>query len=755
MILLIVESPTKARTIKKFLPKEYMVTSSFGHMRDLPKSKMGVDIENNFEPQYIIPKDKQKKVTELRKTALKAEKVILASDEDREGEAIAWHLQYIINDPKKKTPTKKLPQFERIVFHEITKKAILKALENPRSIDTHLVDAQQARRVLDRLVGYELSPFLWKKIRRGLSAGRVQSVALRFIVEREKERENFKKHIYFTLETLLSQKNTPQLPFEAQLIEIDDKRIEKKEKVSTFAGSYTVTSSSITSKEDAKTLQTDLKDSTVSVKSIEKKQTKRTPPPPFTTSTLQQTAINRLGFSSKQTMRVAQKLYEQGLITYMRTDSVNLSLDSLMSAKKVLEQKYGKKYALDSPRYYKNRSKGAQEAHEAIRPTQPSKTPDELSPSLDSREVKLYRLIWERMLASQSSQALIDSTKILFKAQGKKASYTLLTHGSTIAFDGFLAVSGNSSLSDTPPLPEIQENEMVDVREVKASEKETAPPPRYTEASLVKVLEDREIGRPSTYAPTISTLFDRGYVERDENKKLFPQEIGTLVSDLLSKHFQTIVDIDFTASLEKSLDEIAEGNKAWKPLVKDVYIPFHENLEKKSEEVKQEDISEKIGRNCPECGNDLILKHGRFGKFIACSEYPKCKYTEKSEEDKTLEKEYAKDCSKCGSPMTVKRGRFGPFLGCSNYPECKNIEKIENSTGVKCPKCEKGEIVERKSKRGKVFYGCNEFPKCKTAYWSKPTGEKCPKCESLLVFGPKNTKQCSEKECLYNKKRKK
>ena len=502
--------------------------------------------------------------------------------------------------------------------------------------------------------------------------------------------------------------------------------MEKKEKLSVFAGTYSVTSSMITSKETASSLEKDLRSSTPVIQSLEKKQTKRTPPPPFTTSTLQQSAINRLGFSSKQTMSIAQKLYEQGLITYMRTDSVNLSLDSLMSAKKVLEQKYGKKYALDSPRYYKNRSKGAQEAHEAIRPTQPSKMPGDLATSLDSREVKLYRLIWERMLASQCTQALIDSTKVTFEAQGKKNSYVLLTHGSTIAFDGFLAISGNSSISDTPPLPELKEKEEVDLQEVKTLEKETTPPPRYNEASLVKVLEDREIGRPSTYAPTLSTLFDRGYIERDENKKLFPEEIGTLVSNLLSEHFETIVDIDFTASLEKDLDEIAEGNREWKPLVKDVYIPFHENLEKKSKELKQEDIAEKIGRACPECGNDLIMKHGRFGKFISCSDYPECKYTEKSEEDKKLEKDYAKECSKCGSQMTVKRGRFGPFLGCSNYPTCKNIEKIENSTGVKCPNCEKGEIVERKSKRGKIFYGCNEFPKCKTAYWSKPTGEKCP-----------------------------
>jgi len=703
MILLIVESPTKARTIKKFLPKGYEVTSSFGHMRDLPKSSMGIDVEKNFAPKYIISRDKQKKVTELKKLASKADKIILASDEDREGEAIAWHLRYILEQAsKKKSSSAKPPIFERIVFHEITKTAIEKALEHPRDLDMNLVNAQQARRVLDRLVGYELSPFLWKKLRRGLSAGRVQSVALRFIVAREKEREAFAKKTYFTLRALFTAQDT-QETFEAKLTHIDNEKLERVEKKEVFAGTYSITSSTLTSAEEAHAVEQALKSSACVITDIEHKQTKRNPSPPFTTSTLQQTAINRLGYSSKQTMRLAQKLYEQGFITYMRTDSVNLSLESTLSAKKFITGAFGEKYILESPRQYKNRTKGAQEAHEAIRPTYPEKTPDDLGSSLDAQELKLYRLIWQRMIASQMQQAIVDSVKVTIEAKHEEHSYTFSANGSTVRFDGFMAVSGTPpTLTNT--IPDLHKNDSLQTKELFVDEKETSAPPRYNEASLVKTLEEREIGRPSTYAPTISTLFDRGYIDRDEQKKLFPQEMGTLVSDLLAEHFEAIIDIDFTASLENTLDEVAQGNTEWEPVVKGVYEPFHKNLEEKIKEVKKKDLTQPVGRNCPDCGKELIERYGRFGKFIGCSDFPECKFIEKT-------------------------------------------KKEEISSGVKCPSCKEGDLVMRKTRRGKVFYGCNRFPKCKTAYWDKPTGKPCSKCTFMLVEDPKGIVRCSNKEC--------
>lgn len=736
MKLVIVESPTKAKTISKFLGSTFTVKSSYGHVRDLPKKEMGIDIEHDFEPKYIIPTKAKTRVAELKKLAAKADQVILATDEDREGEAISWHLL---------TALKLKPQeTERIVFHEITQKAITKALETPRKIDTNLVDAQQARRIIDRLVGYELSPFLWKKIKRGLSAGRVQSVALRLIVEREREIENFKPEEYWQIHSLLKTKANEEL--EARLIKEKNKTLGKL---------------GVKSKKQADKIVSYLNKADYVVTEVAKKEVTRNPLPPYTTSTLQQDANNKLGYSAKQTMMIAQQLYEGielgteghvGLITYMRTDSFNLSMESMLSAKKVIEKNFGNQYALESPRFYKTRSKGAQEAHEAIRPTHPEKDPESLKNYLDSKQYKLYKLIWNRMIASQMASAKLNSVTvdILATQKNSKDNYTLRANGSTIKFDGYLKIYEGKLPVTENLLPEVKEKDILDLVKVNAEQKFTQPPARYSEAALVKALEENGIGRPSTYAPTISTIIDRSYVAKDENKKLYPEEIGFLVSDLLVEHFSDIVDYKFTAHMEEDLDKIAEGEKEWIPIVRGFYEPFHKNLKTKTKEVKKEDYQEKLDRKCPDCEGDLVVKFGRFGKFIACSNYPNCKYTEKTEEDKKVDEENAGIvCDLCGAPMVVKRGKYGAFLGCSNYPNCKNIKRIENKTGIHCPQCDQGEIVERKSKKGRLFYGCSAYPKCNFALWNKPTGEKCPKCGSLMTFAAKGKQACSKKECGY------
>ncbi|EKE25733.1 MAG: hypothetical protein ACD_5C00050G0003 [uncultured bacterium] len=744
MKLIIVESPTKAKTITKFLGKGFTVKSSFGHVRDLPKSDMGIDIEHNFKPKYVIPEKAASKVAELKKLAVKADEIILASDEDREGEAISWHLVEALGlDKKNKKP------YSRIVFHEITKNAILKALETPREIDLNLVDAQQARRVLDRLVGYELSPFLWKKIRRGLSAGRVQSVALRLIVQREREIQAFEAEEFWTINASM-QKQGSEEKFDANLLEKNGDKIEQTVTLKLFTGDYKTKKSIITQQKSAEEITEEIKNSACKVLKVEEKETLRNPSAPFTTSTLQQAAISNFGFSAKQTMQIAQRLYEEGYITYMRTDSLNLSLESLMSAKKVIENNFGKEYSLESPRYFKNKSKSAQEAHEAIRPTDPEKNPDDLMPILETNQYKLYRLIWNRMIACQMQSAKLNSVKADIEAAGKENKYLLRATGSTVLFDGFLKVYATRAAQAESFLPILKEGDDLNILDAIATQKFTSAPPRYNEATLVKVLEEHGIGRPSTYAPTISTIIERKYVDKNEEKRLYPMEIGFPVNDLLVEHFPEIVSIDFTATIEKSFDDIAEGEKKWVPVIREFYEPFHAKLTEKTDSVKKEE--EKIGRNCPDCGGELIMKFGRFGKFIACQNYPKCKYTEKTEAEKKEEEENSGIiCDKCGAPMVVKRGRFGAFLGCSKYPECKNIMNIEKKTGIKCPKCGKGDIIERKSKRGKAFYGCNKYPECDFVMWNKPTGESCPDCTQPLAFAAKGKIVCSNKECKFSK----
>ncbi len=729
MNLVIVESPAKAKTIKKYLGPGFNVLSSFGHIRDLPKNKLGVDTEANFKPTYVTPPSSRKRVSALKKAAQKANLIFFATDEDREGEAIAWHLTDILKpDPK---------AIKRITFDEITKKAIQSAVKKPRQIDMGLVNAQQARRILDRLVGYELSPLLWKKVRRGLSAGRVQSVTVRLIVEREEEINAFKKEEFWTLSALLSQE---EKQFTAKLYAHQDKKLDKL---------------AIKTKQEIDKAIISIEDKDFTVTDIRTKETNRNPLPPFTTSTLQQTAFNQLGFSSKKTMMLAQQLYEgielgnkgpTGLITYMRTDSTNLATKATNSAKQYIKYEFGGNYTLSRPRIFKKKSKGAQEAHEAIRPTDPGCPPETISSYLTKDQLKLYQLIWQRLIASQMASARLKNLSVDISA----GDYTFRATGTTVIFDGFLKIIGNSTIKETI-LPPLSKGDQLVLEKLVPEQHFTQPPPRYSEATLVKALEEHGIGRPSTYAPIIDTIQKREYVVKNDEKRFAPTEVGTIVTKLLVEHFPFVVDIKFTAEMEESLDKIASGNKKWQPVIRDFYAPFHKTIKQKDKELNKADIThQETNERCPDCNHHLVIKLGRFGRFKACSNYPDCKHTEPIGEEKELQAQNSNEsCPECGQALVLKRGRFGPFLGCSGYPDCKHIKKIEKSTGVTCPACGKGEIVEKRSRRGKTFYACNKYPDCKNAYWSKPTGDTCPNCQSLLVFGTQNTIRCSNKECQY------
>ncbi len=733
--LVIVESPTKAKTISKFLGRNFIVKSSFGHVRDLPKSKLGVDVEDNFEPTYVVSTDKKEVVKELTEAAKKSDIVLFATDEDREGEAISFHLSALLGIE----PT----DAKRVTFHEITKDAIVKAFEHPRALDIKLVDAQQARRVLDRLVGYELSPFLWRKVAKGLSAGRVQSVAVRLVVEREREIRAFIPQEYWSIEGLFSPKSKEE--FAAKLTSIAGKKLDKFD---------------IKNQTEADTIVAALKGQTYSVTSVEQKNTSRAPNAPFTTSSLQQEANNQLGYSAKLTMRIAQKLYEGvelgseghiGLITYMRTDAVNLSDNFLNDAAAVVLEDFGKEYALPEPRRFKNKSKNAQEAHEAIRPTDAKRTPALVKPFLAPQEFRLYELIWKRAVATQMADAkLLNQSVDLMSAN----NYGFRATGQTIVFDGFLKLFPEKSKENL--LPPLTEGEAVTCTKLTPEQHFTEPPARYSDATLVKALEEYGIGRPSTYAPTIATIEDRGYVVRDEKKRLGPTDIAYIVNDVLVEHFPHVVDFQFTANMEQELDDIAEGTKEWRPVIKAFYVPFHDNLKKKEKEIDKKELTEiPTDEVCDKCGKPMVAKTGRFGRFLACTGYPECKSTKPLDAalGKTTPEMELTDvvCEKCGSKMQVKHGRFGPFLGCSNYPDCKNIKPIEKKIGVKCPVCKEGDLIERKTKRGRFFYGCNRYPKCEAAFWEKPNGESCPKCKSPLTQNAKGVVKCSNKECDYKK----
>ena len=702
--LVVVESPTKARTLERMLGPAYKVEASFGHIRDLPKSKMGVNLKT-FAPEYIVPDDSEKHARTLRREAKGANHVWLATDLDREGEAIAWHLADVIKVPKSK--------LRRVTFHEITPAAIEEAFKHPRDIDQDLVNAQQARRVVDRLVGYTMSPLLWKKIRYGLSAGRVQSVALRLIVDREREITAFVPVEYWSLEAVLA--NHAGQTFTAEVIQHKGHKLE------------------IHDGETAEKHRAALADAAYVVKSLEKRESGRNAAPPFTTSTLQQEASRKLGYSVKRTMVLAQQLYEGismgasgsvGLITYMRTDSLHVAEGALKQARDVIVSEFGVPYALDKPRHYKTRSKGAQEAHEAIRPTDMSRTPDRMKRFLKPDQLRLYTMIWQRAIASQMAPARFENTRMDIDA----GQYMLRANGRRVLFDGFLRVYTEGTEEpekEISPLPEVTAGEALKLLGLDASQHFTQPPARFTEASLVKTLEEHGIGRPSTYAPTISTLIGRKYV-RKEGRALIPEDVGFVVTDFLHEHFPEIVDTGFTARMEADLDKIAGGEVEWVPVVRDFFEPFSKRVEEKTKSVKKSDVTEvATDRICPKCGRPVVIKLGRYGRFYSCTGFAKgkkgqpvpagaCDYSEPLEGQKEPQLEILEGemCPDCGKPLAKRRGRFGPFVGCTGYPDCKYIKKTHEKTGVVCPDCGKGGLVRRRGRGRSLFYGCERYPAC-------------------------------------------
>ena len=653
--LVVVESPTKAKTIGKYLGKDFEIKASMGHIMDLPKSTLGVDVEHNFTPQYEQMKDKKKIILELKTLGKKADNIILATDPDREGEAIASHIKDMLSsDPKLKTQNSR---FKRIVFHEITKEAVEDALKNPREIDVNLVNAQTARRVLDRLVGYKLSPILWRKVRLGLSAGRVQSVALRLIVEREREIEKFKKEKYYTVSAVFN-KEKKDVGFE--LTEMDGKKLEVYETFNLYDGEYKITKTTITHLDQAKKTVADLNSEEFKVFDFTKKQTKRSPQPAFTTSTLQQEASRRFGFSGKRTMSLAQKLYEEGFITYHRTDSVSMANTAVLSIRKFVEESFGKKYLPEKLRFYKVKQKLAQEAHEAIRPTKISVSNPSVERELGKDFAKLYEVIWNRALASQMADALVESSIVLIESTDNK--YRLKANGSVLVFEGFLKVNPFGITDNL--LPEFKVGEKIDFESIEEKEHETMPPPRYNDASLIATLEEKGIGRPSTYAAIISTIESRRYIEREESR-FTPTSVGVAVNDFLVANFSTIDDIPFTAEMEDELDQIASGEKKWEPVIKEFYAPFEKSLKEVKDVARVKIETEETDEICPKCGSKLVIRMGRFGKFLACGTFPKCDFTRPFVEDTGL------PCPKCGGKIILKRTRKGrKFYGCSNYPKC-------------------------------------------------------------------------------------
>lgn len=699
--LVIVESPAKAKTIKKFLGRGYTVEASMGHVRDLPKSQLGVDPEKQFEPKYITIRGKGKLLAQLRKAAKSADKILLATDPDREGEAISWHLAHILN-VEENEPC-------RIELYEITEQAVKNAVVNPRAINRNLVDAQQARRVLDRVVGYKISPLLWRKVRKGLSAGRVQSVATRVICDREKEIQDFKPEEYWTLKGDFfpiplnelgktgkdNYLNKEVHVFEASLYGLKNKKLQPK------------------SKNEIDSILSALKNAEYFIEKIQKGQRKRNAPPPFTTSTLQQEASRKLGFSTKKTMMLAQQLYEGvdikgegsiALITYIRTDSTRISKDAQSAAINTIQEKYGNEFIPKKPNVYKSR-KNAQDAHEAIRPTYLNWTPDMLKESLKRDQLRLYRLIYERFLASQMTPALYEVITIHIKAD----DYTFRANGSRKIFPGYtvIYIEGNDTGSDEKDinLPNLVEGQKLYLKDWKPEQHFTQPPPRYTEASLVRALEDKGIGRPSTYAPTISTILSRGYVTR-EGKTLHPTELGILVNDLMKEYFPNIMDYQFTAEMEEKLDKVEEGKIEWRSLLEEFYIPFQEYLKHAETSMEKIEIQDEV--------SDVI-------------------------------------CDNCGRHMVIKTGRYGKFLACPGFPECKNTKPIVEEIDVNCPKCD-GVVVVRRSKRGRKFYGCDQYPKCDFVSWDLPVKEKCPNCGSYMVEKGTSSRKmviCSNKDCGY------
>jgi DNA topoisomerase I len=814
--LVIVESPAKAKTIQKYLGKGFTVEASLGHVKDLPKSTLGVDTSNEFETDYVVIPGKEKVLARLKKLAGPMDAIYLAPDPDREGEAIAAHLAFELdtNGHAKKSKKKKkeeagaVPRIQRVTFNEITKRAVQAAFEHPRAIDQNLVDAQQARRVLDRLVGYQVSPLLWDKVRRGLSAGRVQTVALRLIVEREREIKAFEKKEYWTIDAHLAANKPPA--FDARFLGKGEEKIE------------------VTNGEDAEKIRVALEQANWLVRSVDKKERRRNAAPPFTTSKLQQDSSRKLRFSVKRTMMIAQRLYEGvelgeegqvGLITYMRTDSTRVAPEAIQEVREYVGKEYGAAYLPETPNTYKEK-KEAQAAHEAIRPTSAMRHPDQVKQYLKEDEFKVYKLIWQRFVASQIMPAVFDQTTVDIDAKAKSGDvYWFRVTGSVLKFDGFLRVYEESKEGKDEEdeelkhkLPALEAGQKLTLKELKPEQHFTEPPPRYNEASLVKELEERGIGRPSTYSAILSTIQERQYVQK-LGGKFTPTEIGLVVTDLLVENFRDIFDVAYTAGLEEKLDEIEEGKEKWTDTLADFYKKFTKDLkyaEKHMENIKRmekptDEKCEKCGaplvikwgrhgsfyacstydkedentctftkenpinlpdldtadvqettqeEYCENCGRVMVLKRGRFGQFMACTGYPDCKTTRRLDQGKKVpDIPLDEPCPKCGRNMMIRHGRFGEFTACSGYPECKYVK--QNFIGVKCPECKDGELVEKRARKGNTFYGCGNYPKCKFTSAHKPIPEKCPTCgseylvEKFLKAGP--VIACPNKECDYER----
>jgi DNA topoisomerase-1 len=751
--LVIVESPAKAKTIHKILGKEFAVKASIGHIKDLPEKDIGVDVDNNFKPQYVVIPGKEKIIKDLKKEAKDADIIYLAPDPDREGEAIAWHIAYEIKDKKSKTLNDKI---YRIIFYEITERAVQEAIKRPEKIDMNKVEAQQARRILDRLVGYKLSPLLWRKVRKGLSAGRVQSVAVRLIVDRERDIESFKSEEYWSINAEFEGSSPP--PFWAKLSKINQQTKTDKKFL-------------ITDKETAAGVVHDIKDRQFILSKIERKQRSRKPYPPFITSTLQQEAARKLRLPARKTMMLAQQLYEGielgeegavGLITYMRTDSHRVAKEAQDSARNVIGKMYGKDYVPEKPPFYKSKA-SAQEAHEAIRPTYPDKRPAEIKQFLSKEQYTLYTLIWNRFIASQMAPAKFEQTTFTIQAGQPDSLYELRASGTVVRFDGFMVLyteeKDNGEDIEESVLPALKEGETLKLLNVQPKQHFTQPPPRYSEATLVKALEEQGIGRPSTYAAILSTIQDRKYTQKRDGK-FSPTELGAVVNDYLVERFPELMDVSFTAKMENELDRIEDGKMEWIKVVNDFYNPFNTELQEAVEikgKVKPKDIPTETV--CEKCGEPMVIRWGRHGRFLACSGFPKCKNTKPVAEngnDKTDNSEQVLQqtdeiCEKCGSPMMIKSGRFGKFLACSKYPECKHTKSL--SIGIKCP-LDGGDIVERRSKKGKPFWSCSNYPRCKYATWYRPVQKKCPGCNADFLLEKRDKAGniihfCHKKECGY------
>ncbi|MDP2168764.1 MAG: type I DNA topoisomerase [Thermodesulfovibrionales bacterium] len=743
--LVIVESPAKAKTIEKILGKDFTVKASVGHVKDLPKKKIGVDVENNFSPEYEVIPGKEKVIRELKAAAKRADRVFLAPDPDREGEAIAYHIASEISEKKDLNG-----KIFRVAFNEITERAVKEAIKNPGKIDMNKVNAQQARRILDRLVGYKLSPLLWRKVRRGLSAGRVQSVAVKIIVDREREIEAFEPEEYWMITVRLEGSSPPE--FQARLHKAGGKLVIDRDAP---RGERFL----LGSKEAAEAQVEAARKGEFTLADIDKKLKRRMPYPPFTTSTLQQEAARKLRFSVKKTMMVAQQLYEgidigeegsHGLITYMRTDSVRVAKEAQEWARHLIGSAYGKDYLPEKPPVYKSKG-AAQEAHEAVRPTSPERPPQAIKGFLTKDQHNLYTLVWNRFVASQMSPAQLEQTTFTIASGG--AEYR--ASGTVIRFNGFMAAytetAEDMEEEEGGLLPDLKKGEGLRLADVRQSRHSTQPPPRYSEATLVKTLEEQGIGRPSTYAAILSTVVDRKYVQKTDGR-FAPTELGVVVNDLLVEKFPELIDTKFTAKMEDELDRIEDGGLKWVKVVKDFYTPFSRDLDealKAPGKATPADIA--TDEVCDKCGKPMIIKWGRHGRFVACSGYPECKNTrplEAEQEDRQTDEV----CDKCGSPMVLKSGRFGKFLACSGYPECKSTKSL--STGIKCP-LDSGDIVERRSKKGKPFWSCGNYPKCKFATWHRPVPKKCPKCGAEFLLEKKDRQGnamhlCHNKECGFN-----